>query len=73
VSALFTVHCPRHDATVLIWPSGIDGITNVDGRIEVHYHCTCGHRGTWITGRGATRPATREPDPVGSASSSSAV
>jgi hypothetical protein len=73
VNALFTVHCPRHDAVVLIWPSGIDGITNVDGHIEVHYHCTCGYRGTWITGRGAARPAASDADPARSASGSSAA
>jgi hypothetical protein len=48
---MFTVDCPRHGGVVLIWPSGIDGIVNRDGRIEVHYHCTCGHRDVWITGR----------------------
>jgi hypothetical protein len=51
---MFTVSCPIHGAEVLIWPSGIDGIRNLDGGvIEVSYHCTCGHRGVWRTGRGA--------------------
>jgi hypothetical protein len=50
---MFTVDCPRHGGRVLIWPSGIDGIDNVDGCIEVRYHCTCGHRGVWVTGRRA--------------------
>lgn len=51
---MFTVFCPRHDAVVLIWPSGIDRIVNGDAGIEVHYHCLCGHNGVWLTGRRRT-------------------
>ncbi len=50
---MFTISCPRHDATVLIWPSGIDAIETTTRGIEVRYHCTCGHHGTWVTGRKA--------------------
>lgn len=52
---MFTVHCHRHDARVLIWPSGIDAIATTARGIEVAYHCTCGYRGTWVTGRAAVR------------------
>lgn len=51
---MFDIHCPRHGARVLIWPSGVDAVVNRDGAIEVHFHCTCGHRGVWRTGRTAT-------------------
>lgn len=54
---MFTVFCPRHDADVLIWPSMIDGVRNTSAGIEVAYHCTCGHSGTWVTGRGALSKA----------------
>lgn len=56
---MFTVDCPGHGAPVLIWPSGVDGLRNTDRGIEVRYHCTCGHRGAWLTGRvsgAAARP-----------------
>jgi hypothetical protein len=51
---MFTVFCPTHDAEVLIWTSGIDAIRNTPRGIEVVYHCTCGHRGLWVTGRAAS-------------------
>lgn len=51
VSPVFTIDCPRHGATTLIWPSSIDGIRNTRRGIEVQYHCTCGHRGVYVTGR----------------------
>lgn len=51
---MFTIYCPRHQARVLIWPSGLDGIVNHDGVIDVHFHCTCGYRGVHRTGRKAT-------------------
>lgn len=49
---MFTVECPNHGARVLIWPSGVDAVRNTSRGIEVSYHCTCGHRGVWVTGRG---------------------
>lgn len=54
---VFTIDCPRHGATTLIWPSGIDAVRNTRRGIEVAYHCTCGHRGVYVTGR-ATAGAT---------------
>lgn len=51
---MFTVHCPRHDAQVLVFPSGVDAIVNEPTGPVVHYHCTCGHRGVWNP-RGAAR------------------
>ncbi|MDX1621556.1 MAG: hypothetical protein R3320_11225 [Nitriliruptorales bacterium] len=50
---MLAVDCPVHGARVLIWPSGIDRVRNTGSGIEVHYHCTCGYRGTLLTGRPA--------------------
>lgn len=48
---MFAVHCPVHEGRVLIWSSLVEAVRNVAGGIEVDYRCTCGHRGTWRTGR----------------------
>lgn len=48
---MFAVHCPAHGTRVLIWSSGVEAVRNTDDGIEVDYRCTCGHRGTWRTGR----------------------
>ncbi|MGH3918321.1 MAG: hypothetical protein ACRDRY_23680 [Pseudonocardiaceae bacterium] len=50
---MFTVWCPGHGSTVLIWTSDIDRIVNTSDGIAVHYHCGCGRRGVWLTGRRA--------------------
>lgn len=50
---MFAVHCPTHDARVLIWTSGVERVRNTDAGIEVDWRCTCGQRGTWLTGRKA--------------------
>lgn len=56
---MFSVFCPVHGAEVLIWTSGIDAIRNTPQGIEVVYHCTCGYRGVWLTGRHRTGRRTR--------------
>lgn len=62
---MFAVHCPAHGGRVLIWTSLVEAVRNLaGGGIEVDYRCTCGHRGTWRTGRKATGPA-REPARMG--------
>lgn len=48
---MFSVYCPGHREIVLIWTSGIEQIVNTPEGIEVRYHCTCGYRGVWLTGR----------------------
>jgi hypothetical protein len=54
---MFAVHCPRHDAQVLIWTSAVDAVINTTDGIAVAYDCTCGHRGLWFAnGREAPRP-----------------
>ena len=48
---MFTVYCRRHGARTLIFPSSIDSVENLADGIAVHYHCTCGERGVYRTGR----------------------
>lgn len=53
---MFAVHCPVHDATVLIWPSNVDRISNAAGAVLVDFHCTCGWAATYVTGRTVETP-----------------
>ena len=50
---MFTVHCEGCAAQTLIWPSQVDAIGNGDDGIVVRFHCSAGHRGVLVTGRGA--------------------
>ncbi|HEX9644570.1 MAG TPA: hypothetical protein VGC11_11325 [Acidimicrobiia bacterium] len=50
---MFDVFCPTHGARVLIFPTSVDAVENTDQGILVHYHCTCGTKGVWRTGRAA--------------------
>ena len=48
---MFAIDCPSHGTKVLLGLGDIDSIDNTSRGIEVHYTCTCGHQGTWVTGR----------------------
>jgi len=48
---MFSVNCPRHGRTILLGLTSIERIDNTDHGIEVHYTCTCGHHGVWLTGK----------------------
>jgi hypothetical protein len=48
---MFTIWCPQHESITLIWPSNVDAVVNTADGIEVHVHCTCGHREVILTGR----------------------
>jgi hypothetical protein len=50
---MFAIRCPYHDSPVLLSLSSIEELRNTSRGIEIGYICSCGHRGTWITGRGA--------------------
>lgn len=52
---MFAVHCPNHDAMVLLGVADIERMTSTSSGIAVNYHCTCGHRGTWYPGRRTRR------------------
>ena len=50
---MFSVDCPQHGTTVLLGISDITQIENTASGIRVHYECTCGHKGVWLTGKAA--------------------
>jgi hypothetical protein len=47
---MLSVQCPRHGRRMLLDLRQICGVVNTDHGIEVHYRCTCGHEGVWLTG-----------------------
>ncbi len=49
-SAMFSVECPCHRARVLLGPESIVALVSGDDGIEVHWRCTCGQMGVWLTG-----------------------
>lgn len=52
---MFTVHCPDHDTMVLLGTRSIEDLHVTTNGIHLMYRCSCGHRGTWQTGRLHTR------------------
>ncbi len=48
---MFDIYCPDHGSRILLFANDIEEIRNTERGIEVHYRCTCGYRGVWITGR----------------------
>ena len=58
---MFDIYCPDHGSRILLFTNDIEEIQNTEEGIEVHYRCTCGYRGVWITGRTKGNPrVTRE-------------
>ena len=47
---MFAVYCEGHGAGVVLDRRFIDAVTNSLHGIEVHFRCTCGHRGVWHVG-----------------------
>lgn len=47
---MFAIDCPRHGKRVLLSLSEIVRIDNTSRGIEVHYACSCGHHGLWLSG-----------------------
>ena len=54
---MFTAHCPRHLAPVLLGPRSIERVVNTTGGVEVSWRCHCGAKSTHITGRRAETTA----------------
>lgn len=54
---LFETYCPVHESNVLIFPSSIDELVNTERGIVVRYHCSCGHRSAFVTGKRAEHTA----------------
>lgn len=57
---MFAVFCPRHRRSVLLSTADIERLENRDDGIAVHFRCTCGYRGLWLTGAAAERRAIEE-------------
>ncbi|HEY8339604.1 MAG TPA: hypothetical protein VIK95_07030 [Egibacteraceae bacterium] len=55
---MFSTYCAICGARTLIWASQIDGVSNSDAGIVVHFHDSAGHPGTFVTGRATTAIAT---------------
>jgi len=47
---MFSVECPRHGDRVLLGPESIVAIVSGADGIDVHWRCTCGATGVWLTG-----------------------
>lgn len=48
---MFSVQCPRHDARVLLGPEAVVALLSPPGGgVELHWLCTCGQTGVWVTG-----------------------
>ncbi len=58
---MFSVHCPRHGARVLLGLDSIEALVSTPEGIEVHWRCTCGDRGVWLPlpATAASGPALR--------------
>ena len=54
---MFSIQCPRHQARVLLGLDAITALVPTPEGIEVHWRCTCGQTGVWLTGSGRRRTA----------------
>jgi len=58
---MFDVNCPTCERRRLVLPKQITAVRNVENGIHVHFTCSCGAHGLWITGRHADRPGVHWP------------
>ena len=57
---MFEIHCPHHQARVLLGPRAVEALVNTPDGVVLHWRCRCGTRGTLVTGHrpaAATHPA----------------
>ncbi len=54
---MFTVHCPRHGARVLLGPRSIEALVNRPDGLELSWRCHCGARGVLRNRPAAVRGA----------------
>jgi hypothetical protein len=57
IAMVFAVECPRHGSRILLFTRNLKALRNTPLGIEVHYRCTCGYEGVWLTGGSRARPA----------------
>src|SRR5687768_16644675 len=50
---MFTVHCDRHGARVILTNRSITGLVNTAAGIELHWRCPCGGEGIELLGQDA--------------------
>ena len=50
--SMFAVFCEKHGARVLLSSSSILSLDNGPDGPAVHWRCTCGHEGVWLTREG---------------------
>ena len=55
VGDMFTIHCPRENAEILLGPRRIERLDNTDHGVVLHWRCYCGHTGSTPYHGGATR------------------
>lgn len=60
---MFTVHCPGHDAVVLLGSRSIDALVTTPAGVEVHWHCRCGSTGVLVPRTGSA--SALAPAPAG--------
>ncbi len=48
---MFEIHCPHHQARVLLGPRAIEALETTPDGVVLHWRCRCGTRGTLTTGR----------------------
>ncbi len=63
---MFSVHCPRHGADVLLSERRIEALVHRDDGIDVRWVCWCGARGSFTTARPRRSPAMSSPAMKGS-------
>jgi hypothetical protein len=54
---MFDIYCPQHGSRVLLDVTALESIDDTDAGLAVHYHCTCGYEGVWVTGHKAAASA----------------
>jgi len=57
---MFSAHCPSHGRRVLLGPGHITAIRNGPDGIVVEFRCSCGGRGSYLTGRRSAAPAAAD-------------
>ena len=53
---MFAIDCPTCGGRRLVLTKQITAIRNAGTGIHVHFTCSCGVRGVWVTGRKAVTP-----------------
>ena len=66
---MFVIDCPTCGGRRLVLTKQITAIRNAGTGIHVHFTCSCGVRGVWVTGRKAVTPGVLWVSPAMAAAS----